>query len=639
MPATYPRALAAAAAALFAAALLAAPAPAQERAGERTAIRSDPSGYDQYTVRVLSGRDDVAPGAVTAPYPTIRHLAVEWEIGGDDDLDAAVEVAYRAEGESAWRTGMPLRRVPRQTWHDTRQEMEVTWANKLSGSIFDLEPDTGYEIRLRLSDPDGGAAERTIRARTRPVPAPMPGAPVRPATPATFAEVMAAARPGDVVELAPGNYGFYALPKDGEPGKPIVIRSRPGDAIYLEGDPSAEPPRGDGREGEAVFEGLSLQGRRHVMVTGVVSVGPVLMWNCQSCAVTRSRVYGVWGITATSQGIEKWLPDVAARLDPYPTARNWETVPRAKVVDAYVADNVVIGIAPWARPVYGSRGRNIGEGIELPGPGNVVAHNRVVGFRDCISILEGRYAVTQQSEDVYGNDLEACADDGIELDYYASNARVLRNRMVNVHRGVSAGPGFGGPAYFLRNVFYNTLTAPINPNRAGAGAVVLHNTAVRSGSASRGVVAEHSFGYYRNNLLVGGGDAGPDAFAIHLPDPARMVGMDLDHNGYGHLGGPLRARVGDRDLVGIQAYRALEPHAVDVGPHPFAAPVEIPVRPFDPWRMPDLRLRPDSPAVDAALRIPGVNDGFTGAAPDLGAYELGTAPPTYGPRPMRNTTP
>lgn len=40
----------------------------------------------------------------------------------------------------------------------------------------------------------------------------------------------------------------------------------------------------------------------------------------------------------------------------------------------------------------------------------------------------------------------------------------------------------------------------------------------------------------------------------------------------------------------------------------------------------DFRLRPGTAAVDAGTVIPGINDGFQGAAPDLGAYELGAAP-------------
>jgi hypothetical protein len=47
----------------------------------------------------------------------------------------------------------------------------------------------------------------------------------------------------------------------------------------------------------------------------------------------------------------------------------------------------------------------------------------------------------------------------------------------------------------------------------------------------------------------------------------------------------------------------------------------------------DLRLAPRSRAVHAGTVLPGITDGFSGAAPDLGAYEQGAAPPHYGPRP------
>jgi hypothetical protein len=46
----------------------------------------------------------------------------------------------------------------------------------------------------------------------------------------------------------------------------------------------------------------------------------------------------------------------------------------------------------------------------------------------------------------------------------------------------------------------------------------------------------------------------------------------------------------------------------------------------------DFRLRRGSPAVDAGVALPSINDDFTGRAPDLGAYELDRPLPPYGPR-------
>jgi hypothetical protein len=46
----------------------------------------------------------------------------------------------------------------------------------------------------------------------------------------------------------------------------------------------------------------------------------------------------------------------------------------------------------------------------------------------------------------------------------------------------------------------------------------------------------------------------------------------------------------------------------------------------------DFRLRPGSAAMDAGVRLSGINDGFEGRAPDLGAYEGDQPVPHYGPR-------
>ena len=53
--------------------------------------------------------------------------------------------------------------------------------NMFAGSILDLEPDTAYEARFVMSDPDGIAgqsaktATKTVTVRTRPEPKPYAG--------------------------------------------------------------------------------------------------------------------------------------------------------------------------------------------------------------------------------------------------------------------------------------------------------------------------------------------------------------------------------------------------------------------------------------------------------------------------------
>ena len=44
------------------------------------------------------------------------------------------------------------------------------------------------------------------------------------------------------------------------------------------------------------------------------------------------------------------------------------------------------------------------------------------------------------------------------------------------------------------------------------------------------------------------------------------------------------------------------------------------------WTNDDFRLLPNASAIDAGVVIPGFTDGYTGSAPDLGAYEYGSPP-------------
>jgi hypothetical protein len=46
------------------------------------------------------------PREVTTPFPTITNLDVEWQIEGDDDLDAVYGVRFRIEGTQQWQIGL-----------------------------------------------------------------------------------------------------------------------------------------------------------------------------------------------------------------------------------------------------------------------------------------------------------------------------------------------------------------------------------------------------------------------------------------------------------------------------------------------------------------------------------------------------
>ena len=547
--------------------------------------------------------DATVPGELTSPYPTVTNLAVEWKISGDDNLNGVVEVEYRQSGETAWHRAMPLRRIP--AGQSTGTHPIFKWDNKHSGSIFDLRPDTAYEIRLKLTDPDGGSAGRTLRARTRPVPRAARNARTVRTTPQNLARDEKNARPGDVLLLAPGDYGDFEATRDGEPGLPIVFRSP---------------------DGGAVFHGISLRGHKHLHVEGVKvdrhpsldnlkdETGGIDLLGGEDLTVRRCNVRAFYGVIA-------------------------KRIPGAK--NCYIADNVIQGAMPWDPERMGDVPPNIGEGIEITGPGNVVCYNRVTGFRDNISLMEDTYVHEQVCDDIYNNDIFQALDDGVECDFAMGNCRVMRNRLTNIFMGLSSQPGLGGPTYFIRNALYNIIHSPFKPSRLSTGDVFLHNTAVKEGDAFCASGRLWTRALSRNNLLVGGKGGGErfGRFTTGLGLAVNLAGAnetdDLDYDGAGSHGMPFRGHLGNILFESIDELRRLttEKHAVAVDLDVFQANVPYPSPPRPVRERPDLRLRPGSVAVDAGIFLPNINEGFAGKAPDLGAYELGQELPLYGPRP------
>ncbi len=110
-----------------------------------------------------------APGLTL--YGTFHALGVivTVDAADDPDRDATAAVAYRTGG-APYRAGFPLSRVA-----DTR----------FAGPLFWLRPGTAYDVRVTLSDPDGGPLDGitvagTVSTRAEisvPAPAPITSAP------------------------------------------------------------------------------------------------------------------------------------------------------------------------------------------------------------------------------------------------------------------------------------------------------------------------------------------------------------------------------------------------------------------------------------------------------------------------------
>ena len=81
------------------------------------------------------------------------------------------------------------------------------------------------------------------------------------------------------------------------------------------------------------------------------------------------------------------------------------------------------------------------------------------------------------------------------------------------------------------------------------------------------------------------------------------------------------------------AQPSFEPHGVVLTSAIFASGLVAPADYKTTMMPPDVALAMQSNAVDRGLVLANINDGYTGAGPDLGALELGCASPIYGVRP------
>ena len=539
---------------------------------------------------ILYAQNATNPGVPSAPFPTLNNLTIEWPISGDDNENGWVGVRYREVGSIVWQPALPLRRVP------AGSNVGFSWSNRHSGSVFDLAEDTSYEVELTLTDPDGGSVTEIVVANTRPIPAMPPSPNTVMATPATLAGIAATAQAGDVIVLQPGTYAGFNFPTDGDPGNPIVLQGMPGAVI----------------EGE-----LGLFFRHDVLLTGLTVNGRIRFNGSDRISIVRN-VVNASPSQFGGDGIVTFL----------------------RSEDAYIADNIVVGTSLWTESAMGASGDNRGEGILVTGPGHVIEHNRVQGFRDGISFLEGSEAIDQFSIDVIENDISESLDDAIEADFCHHNCRILRNRATNSFIAFSSQPGLGGPTWFIRNAAYNVAHVGFKLYRSSVGDVLIHNTVVKSGDAFGmypGVPVDRLF--TRNNLFLGApgevinGFSNGSGRVLQIGDLVEGT-ADMDYDAFGTLSGTFEGNFGNTHFDDLAELNTLttETNAVTTSTDTFATTITVPDDPLTLFLAPDLRLHDSGSAVDTGVVLPGINDNFSGTAPDAGAYEVGQALPEYGPR-------
>jgi hypothetical protein len=646
------------------------------------------------SVNAQDNNDRTVAGELIVEPPTLIALGFEWYIEGDADRDATVQVAYREIGSTRWHDALPLLRISNERLPLQFGMPDFVSPNLFAGSIFDLDPDTEYVVRLSLDDPDGASGEttRVVSVRTRPEPEPAPDGRVFHVYPDSWdgpreepaftglydayyvATIVggdhynafpARVRPGDTILVHAGLYkdDWLDYGHELDPARRCCGTTWDG-TYYLTSSGTAEQPiaivaAGDG---EVVFDG----GGNHTLIN-----------------LMAGNYHYFEGITFrnTDVAIEAGLKDIAGSSGLTVKYSRFEDVGVGIHTDwsgsknYYIADNIFIGrnnreyLVPFTldrwRQQYPELVASFPEGVnyalsqfavKVYGSGHVVAHNTIRHFHDGVDFAT--YGPPQDypdtprdrmpvSNDFYNNDVFNSHDECIEADGALYNIRVLRNRCVNMAgSGLSMQILYAGPGYFIRNIVYNSVGFRWALKFSGSsGGIFYHNTLVAAVEGET-IVNNH----FRNNLILSNRSAMP---AMNLATYTSYT--TSDYNGFraGESAPSLISWRSPEDGVmrdyesefEQQLFSSLSEFARATGNDRNSIVIDyddfvnVPLvdesRPHEvlPLDGLDFRLVRRSRAVDAGEVLPNVNDDFAGDAPDLGALESGRPSPVYGPRP------
>ena len=530
---------------------------------------------------ILTAQSNGAVAGTIRTYSTISSIGIEWDLVGDADHDATAAVEFRVSGTAGWRSALPLVRV------------DYSGSNMFAGSVLFLNPNTAYEVRLTLTDPDGGSDQQTVVVATRSVP-------VMPASGRSFHVVPGSgggngssanpfrgiaagetvAQPGDIFLVHAGNYGGrITFTKPGTASGYIVWKAAgDGEALFAGIDVAAS---------YVWLEGLTLRDQPFALMSKNAPTGVVI----SRCSFFNNH-YSIY----LQRGGSYW----------------------------YIADNTIVGDTPYSTESFD------GEGIELNGYsvesfGHVVAHNSISNTADGIS--NGTYNI-----DVFGNDIFDTSDDGFEGDPGGANIRVWGNRIHNAaHNGISYQPQNGSPWYIIRNQLVGFMEAPFK-FRTTDRSVIVHNTIVMWSKMICCSDAHLLRSIVKNNLWVSVAGGQIWDFGSNVKDWR----SDFNNDGFdwGTSTAPFRyGGVVYSSLASFAAASGLETRGRQISRTTCFATFNVPGPAPVPIPPQQMTLKAGCGAVDAGAILPNINDGFLGTAPDLGAFELGQPAPTYGPRP------
>jgi len=604
-------------------------------------------------------------------------VIVRLDAADDPDEDSSASVEYRISGSGAYRPGMAPDRVR---------------ACDFVSSLFWLVPGTDYDVRVTMSDPDGDPVDGVVLTETAStraeivIPPPTAshyaspgatGAECTLASPCSLSTALQQVAAGEEVVLLAGVYHVGGLTApSGAAGAPVVIRGETGQTAVLDGaDPSAFTwtDQGGGIWHTTINAGSPQVAADDVRLYPYAGMTALmnLSWGVPGFYASGSDLYvripgdgdpngAVMEISRHSVGFEigsgkeyVYFLDLTFRnygRNAYAKAiyfngasdglvrgctfrHNETAVSFKRATHRVVVEENDISDSSWLWPWNAHKASGLLESFStmffdpVTGRGIVIRRNTIHGGFDGIRAAPSNGAGSPTNEtDIYENLVYELGDDGLETDGTASNVRIWANTFHDALGGISMAPNHIGPTYVVGNVIYRLDTGDnqwpataikLNSGTSGSGVMyVLHNTidVVTADQDALRIVSPGDWTklVLRNNIL----SATDHVFRNgNTGQPT-----DFDHDCTFTTGSSFASWDGPGDLTTLEEFQAatgLETNAV------FGAPD------FTAAGAGDYTLQAGSPCVDMGVVLPGINDDYTGIAPDAGAFEvtcIATAP-------------
>lgn len=524
-----------------------------------------------------------AGAAEPSVVPTFHCLGLYWSPEGGA-ADRPVTVAYRRQGEAAWRQGFPMKYNPIADAPEARADYR--------GSIVNLEPGTPYEVELSLK---GGAVKATLAATT-----------------------WNEAPPAGTTEKIASRTETLAITQS---GTPQAWRIYDGSGATIDAGHKAD---------NCITINAS-----YVIVRGFTLKGAGDLKSKKGAYAGAIQIEGGHDIVIEGCDISDWgrpakkpiMPNNGRNMDAGINCNN-KDVTRV-VIQRCRIHHPTYDTNHWYEPVKSTHPSGPQCVVFIESAGNhVIRYNEFYSDADHMynDIIGGGQNASHRGcpgpdTDIYCNTLSHCWDDAIEVEGSDANVRVWNNYITETMEGLGNAPVTIGPLYFWRNVVDRTQWYPGGP----AGQFV------KMGFATGAEWMTGHMYLFHNTVFQEGGKGCRDG----IGGQSRIMKHTVTRNNILHVSGERGASISKNlqtpdndfnyDLYNGSVPEGHEKHGVKGEPRYVAGAG------FDAKaKQGKFQLAEGSPGKDGGEVIPNFSDGFTGKGPDMGAHESGWTPLQYG---------